>query len=157
MQQGRCVMNNYIFFWLITALGFLMFELGSPGLFYFLSFSCGALITSFAGAMCATIFDQAIIFIVSSIASFFALTKWVGKTSRSTHIRTNVHALIGKKGVVVTPANIYSQLGYVHVSGQVWAYKALNDHSFSAGSPVEIVDVRGAHVVVRPSIHSPKQ
>ncbi len=149
-------MNNYIFFWLITALGFLLFELGSPGLFYFLSFSCGALITSLAGAMCASVFDQAIIFIVASVVAFFALTKWVKKTSSSKYNHTNVHALQGKKGVIVTPATL-DQFGYVHIGGQVWAYKALNDEDIPVGSSVEIVDVRGAHVVVRPSIHSPKQ
>lgn len=144
-------MNNYIFFWLIVALFFLLFELGSPGLFYFLSFSCGALITSFAGAMCVSVFDQAIIFIVSSIAAFFALSKWVKKQTGTKHSHSNIYALQGKRGVVVTPATL-DQFGYVHIGGQVWAYKALNNEEISAGSPVEIVDVRGAHVVVRPSI-----
>lgn len=146
--MGGASMNNYIFFWLIVALFFLLFELGSPGLFYFLSFSFGALITSFASALCITMFDQAIIFIVSSIAAFFVLNKWVRKQSGNKHHHSNVYAMQGKKGVVVTPATL-NRFGYVHIGGQVWAYKTMHDEIIAVGCPVEVIDVRGAHVIVR--------
>ena len=142
-------MSIYPIFWFVTALFFLLFELGHPGLFYFLSFSCGA-----AAAFCAslwdlTIFDQIVLFFLVTIGAAVTLRKWVRRHGNRGHYQSNVYALRGKKGVVVTPVAQGQFAGYIHVEGQVWAYKVINDEVIPAGSTVEVVDVQGAHLVVR--------
>ena len=140
-------MNNIIFYWFIVAILFLLFELCSPGLFYFLSFSCGALVASVAAAFCFSQFDQAVFFLFSSIAALFLLRMWVRRYNKKNHYHSNMYALQGKQGVVITPATV-QQFGYVHINAEVWAYKTLHNEPIPAGSSVQVLDVRGAHLIV---------
>lgn len=75
------------------------------------------------------------------------LKAWV-KRSDNNHYHSNMYALQGKRGVVVTPAREY-QFGYVHIAGELWAYKSVADQEILAGSTVQVVDIRGAHLIVK--------
>jgi membrane protein implicated in regulation of membrane protease activity len=140
-------MNSYVLLWCGVALFFLLFELGSPGLFYFLSFFCGAVISALIALLELSLFDQVTMFLLSSVAAFFALKAWV-KRSDKNHYHSNMYALQGKCGVVVTPATEY-QFGYVHVAGELWACKYLAHQEIKAGATVQVVDVKGAHLIVK--------
>ncbi len=140
-------MNTYIFFWLVVAVFFLLFELGTPGLFYFLSFSCGALIAFVAGAFCMSVVDQASIFLISSVAAFFLLKEWVKRYGSKSHYHSNIYAMQGKRGVIITPATM-QQFGYVHIGGETWACKTVDNKLIPAGVAVQVMQVRGAHLIV---------
>lgn len=140
-------MNNYVLLWSGVALFFLLFELGSPGLFYFLSFFCGASISALLALMELSLFDQATMFLCSSVAAFFLLKAWV-KRSDKNHYHSNIYALQGKRGVIVTPATEY-QFGYVHIAGELWACKNAANQEIAVGSAVHIVDIKGAHLIVK--------
>lgn len=141
------MMNSYVLVWSAVALFFLFFELGSPGLFYFLSFFCGALISLLLALIDLSLFDQAVMFLLSSVVSFFFLKAWV-KRSEKNHYHSNMYALQGKQGVIVTPATEY-QFGYVHVAGELWACKNVANQEIQAGVAVQVVDIKGAHLIVR--------
>jgi membrane protein implicated in regulation of membrane protease activity len=140
-------MNSSVLLWFGVALFFLLFELGSPGLFYFLSFFYGALISALLALLGLSLFDQMIMFLLFSIASFFALKAWV-KRSDKNHYRSNMYALQGQHGVVVTPPTEY-QFGYVHIAGELWACKNLGNQEMTAGATVQVVDIKGAHLIVK--------
>ena len=142
-----CSMDNIIFYWFIVAIFFLLFELSSPGFFYFLSFSCGAFVASLAAAFCFSQCDQAMFFLFSSIAALFLLRMWVRRHNKKSHYHSNMYALQGKQGVVITPATV-QQFGYVHINAEVWACKSLHNEFIPAGSSVQVIDVRGVHLIV---------
>lgn len=142
-------MNIYPFFWFVTALFFLLFELGHPGLFYFLSFSCGSFAAFFASLLELTMFDQIIFFFIVSACSVWIMKRWVRRHGNRGHYQSNVYALLGKRGVVVTPIVRGQFAGYIHIEGQVWAYKTIGADIIPAGSLVEVIDVHGAHLVVK--------
>src|SRR3990170_205624 len=96
-------MENIVFFWLIASLLFLILEMGSPGLFYFLSFFFGSLI----GASTTFYFDsfylQSLLFLIGSVVSFIILRyamrkRWLQPEKEHP---TNVYALHGKVGIVL--------------------------------------------------------
>ena len=140
-------MTTYIFFWLVIALLFLLFELGSPGLFYFLSFAGGAAIASIAAALCYPLMVQAMTFIGASIAIIFILKKWVKKHASYNHYHSNVFALQGKQGIVIQPAQQH-QFGQVQLNGELWAFRPHQSQVITEGDVVTVLDVRGAHVIV---------
>lgn len=59
-----------------------------------------------------------------------------------------MYALRGKCGVMVTPAIEY-QFGYVHIGGELWACRTVSSKEIVAGSPVQVVDISGAHLIVK--------
>jgi len=142
-------MNTYILFWLVVACGFLLLELTSPGLFYFLSFSCGALCAALAGGVCLTVFDQKVIFLVTSFGALFVLRRWVRMQLRHNHHVSNVFALQGKRGVVVKPATS-EHFGYATIDSETWAFKMVHHQDHAAGQQIEVVAIKGAHLIVRP-------
>ena len=142
-------MSIYPFFWFVTALFFLLFELGNPGLFYFISFSCGSFAAFFASLCELTIFDQIVFFFIVSACALWMMKRWVRDYGNRGHYQSNVYALRGKRGVVVTPLVRGQFAGYIHIEGQVWAYKTLDSDVIPAGSLVEVIDVQGAHLVVK--------
>jgi membrane protein implicated in regulation of membrane protease activity len=143
------------FIWLILALFFLLLEMGSPGLFYFLSFFFGGMIASGLSIWVVDPLAQVIAFFVGSIVAFVALWFWVKKEHTVT-TKTNVYALQGKKGTVLKeiPRN---NVGLVKVGGETWSAKAVNGHLIKAGTTVEVVRVQGAHLFVIEVSHHPSK
>jgi membrane protein implicated in regulation of membrane protease activity len=142
---------SLFYFWLILAFFFLIMEIGHPGLLFFLSFSFGG----FSAAMCSYFLYP----IMIQCASFFGgmlialcILRYIGialmAKNRSVQ-QTNFYALKGKRAVVKQDI-IGMHAGLVSVGGQMWVARCIHDNDrASIGDTVEIVDVRGAHVVVK--------
>lgn len=132
--------------WLAVALICAALEMGHPGLFFFLSFACGAVITGLASlAMPEMIVAQAAFFLVATGVSFFFLCRFV--RPKIGHHHTNVDALVGKVGVVVEEL-IDEKPGRVRIVGEVWFARSTGGIDIKEGQNVRVVAVRGAHVVV---------
>jgi membrane protein implicated in regulation of membrane protease activity len=151
MIGSKPVEINMMFYgWLIVAFFFLILEMGSPGLFFFISFFFGGLVA--AGVSCITdsIIMQAVSFSGAVISALFVLRYVVipmlGKDRH--HERTNVYALKGKHGFVVKPISLQIP-GFVRINGELWVAQVTRDEHIDAGSTVEVIAVRGAHVVVK--------
>ena len=145
------ILENMFFFWLIIAVFFLILEMGSPGLFFFLSFFFGAISCAIATFFTTSLVVQSIIFIVGTFLSFIILQFLVKKNlfKGSKHDVTNVYALRGKKGRVlkcIEPEGV----GLVKVLGQVWSARIHdNEPAIKKGALVIVLDIKGAHLVVR--------
>lgn len=139
-----------VFIWSVIALAFLLLELGNPGLFFFLSFSCGA---GFSAAFSMlqpepSLVTQIITFFAGSTLAFIALSRWVKKTSAHSP-KTNVYALQGKRGTVITSITP-TESGSVKIGGETWSARAAHEHeTIALGAQVEIVTVRGVHLIVK--------
>jgi len=141
-------MTNITFFWLIVSLFFLLFEMGHPGLFFFLSFSSGALLSFIASFFSNSLPMQSALFLVGTVVSFFVLRRWVKKTKYLPHQKTNVYALHGKRGMVIRKI-VPPESGQVNVSGEVWSARSINDVAIDADQQIEVISVSGSHLVVK--------
>jgi len=142
-------MNGVIIFWLIIGLLFLIAELGSPGFFFFFSFFLGALITAFSSIFMVSIVTQLFIFLGGTTAAFLLLQLWV--RSRGANLtkkqETNVGALKGKRAVVVRAIG-HNRPGYISIYGVLWLARSANNKAIPEESWVEVVDMKGAHLLV---------
>lgn len=146
------IFSKFLYFWLITAIFFLLFEIGSPGLFFFLSFFFGAIIAAGSTVFTDSVILQGIIFLFGSVLSFLVLHFWVKKrfSKEKRHEHTNVSALKGKHAIVIklVPDNINS-FGSVKVGGEIWSARSIDLKEILVGSTVEIVEIKGASLIVR--------
>ncbi len=143
--------TDMFYWWLIIAFAFLIMEMGHPGLFFFLSFFFGGLSAAVASYFTKSVIVQTISFFGSTIVALYILRHWgvfiVGK-NRS-HQHTNFYALKGKRALV-TQDITGEQPGLVTIGGQIWAARVVHhDDRIFIGDVVEVIDVRGAHVVVK--------
>jgi membrane protein implicated in regulation of membrane protease activity len=140
LLYGNCVT------WLTIGLLFLLFELSNSGLFFFISFFFGALAAALiAGIMQSWVVELSVFLVVSAIM-FCVLRMWTEKQCTKKMQRTNIDALIGTKGLVLQSIEPFA-LGYVKVGTEIWA--ARSDMRIEVGDEVEVVMVRGAHLVVK--------
>ncbi|HSW73817.1 MAG TPA: NfeD family protein [Candidatus Limnocylindria bacterium] len=138
---------NLIYFWLTVAVGSLMLELSSFGLFFFFSFFVGGLVAAGVSTFSDEFMLQALTFLFSTLCSFGILRWWVHKEKGHGH-KTNVYALQGKDAVVQTDIAPYGQ-GQVKVGGELWSARSRESKVLLAGCVVEIVEVSGSYVVVK--------
>src|SRR5579885_2629826 len=120
-------MENYFFVWLVVAVLFLILEVGSPGLFYFLSFCIGASLSAIVSLYSDSTTLQSLVFLAGTIAALLVL-KYGIKSWKHHHKlpATNIDALHGKQGIVLEKITLQHP-GTVKVDGQIWSARALHD------------------------------
>lgn len=139
-------MVNAFFAWMIVALVCMMLEMGAPGLFFFLSFSCAALVTACVSLIYIEPVVQGITFIASTVLSF-AVLRYVVKKGEHKKIQTNVYALQGKQARVISAVR-FNMPGQVTIAGEVWSARSAGDQELNVDQLVRVLYVRGAHVIV---------
>jgi len=157
-EMYEWLVKNLLFFWLVVALFFLILEMGSPGLFFFLSFFFGALICAASTFVTESLVTQSVIFLLGSMVSFLTLHFWVRKRvlKDKEGELTNIYALRNKRAKVlkkITPPDA----GKVKVYGEIWSARSVSDHEIEQDEYVEIVDVKGSHLIVKKIIKTGKQ
>lgn len=140
--------NLYFIFWVIIFLFSVIFELLSPGLFFFLAFAFGALIAAVISLFNLELTIQLIAFIISSIISFICLKFSAAKLSRGFDYKTNVEAMIGKKAIVAQDIK-HDNRGYVKFGGELWQAQSVDNTAISVGQEVEIIRAQGVHLIVK--------
>lgn len=133
--------------WLTICLLFFIVELTGIGMFFFLSFSIGALMSAITCFWVPCLFWQALIFLGSSAVAV-ALLKFLVHPERFMHHATNAERLVGMHGLVVK-AVTHELPGQVKVHGQIWSARSIDPQVLPAGTMVEIVRVQGSHVIVK--------
>lgn len=143
-------MPDLFYWWLIVAFIFLTMEIGNPGLFFFLSFFFGGLLAAMASYISPSILIQMGSFFSGTIVALYILRHWgmflMGKNRP--HQQTNFYALKGKRAMV-TQEIVGDKAGLVNIGGHIWVARAIQGDVMYPGDTVEIIDVRGAHVVVK--------
>lgn len=143
---------NFIFFiWLSIALIFSLFEIAHPGLFLFLSFCFGALGGAIFNWLEYSLYMQLIgsllITCFASIILFYWLRKYYGAFKKGIDHQSNVYALVGRKGLVTKTVE-FEGFGFVKLNGETWMARSLDGAEIAQGYEVEVLFIRGAHVVV---------
>ncbi len=120
------------------------------GEFVLLMLGGGALVTAGAALLlpAGLLWLQLLIFaLVSAALVLGARPPLLRQFKRSTAIGTGIDAVIGSKAVVVSTVD--SGGGQVKIGGEVWSAKGVEGHRpLPPGTPVTVVDIRGATAVV---------
>ena len=143
-------MISPIYTWLIVAIMLSVVEMLSPGLFFFLSFSLGALITAGMSLVFGTLAGQLNVFFVSSLVAFLVLHQWVKRRQGRFHpaSETNMDALKGKK-VHLASVSSHARTGSLRIDGDVWTARAIDNKQLQEGALVEVIGIKGCHVLVK--------
>lgn len=135
-------MFNAAFWWAIAGLALMISELVVPGLVLFF-FGIGALVTALlAWLLPISLNAQIAIFIASSLASLFALRRFLkpifmGHSSGTSNDGENTGSLVGQSATV-TQTIEPKKTGRVLLNGTKW--KATADETISEGTEVEVIE-----------------
>lgn len=144
-------MNFAFFMWLSIALIFLLLEIANLGLFLFLSFCFGALAGSVLNWLEYSFYIQVLgsllVTCLASIILFCWIRKYYDKFEGEGDYQSNVYALVGRKGWVnktIEPGGF----GFIKLNGETWMARSLDETEILEGLEVEVLFIRGAHVIV---------
>ena len=143
-------MNTMIYVWVVIAFLGLIFEMGSPGLFYFLSFSFGGLLSAIIAFFFESIVVQGIVFLLGTCFALGVLKYWINARfyfEGKGDYKSNVYALKGKKGTVITAIES-NKVGQVKISGEIWLAESIGGEAIKDGVVVKIVRVEGCRLIV---------
>ncbi len=139
-------MNNLAWWGLVFVLC-LLIELSSPGYFFFLSFSFGAIAALGASWISGNFGLGLGVFLAVSAFSFLVLRRYT-VSSQEDGVKTNVYALKGRKGVVLAKITPYER-GWIKVDGETWAALPTDESSIEEGAYIEVVSSAGSHLKVK--------
>jgi membrane protein implicated in regulation of membrane protease activity len=135
--------------WLVVACVFGVGELITTG-FLLAPFAVGALAAAVADAAAGEV-AGAVVFVAVSAVILLMIRPIV--QSRIMHssppLRTGAAALIGKRAIVLERIANDEGVGFVRIDGEVWTARAFDDaRVIESGTPVEIIEIRGATALV---------
>jgi len=138
-------MSLYIW-WMVAFLAFLAIEIITPGTFFFLCFSVGALFATTAILLGTSLFISIIIFCIFSLLSIFSIRPLLVKYFKSKKLeKTNVDSLIGSTAKVIEKISSVTA-GKVKVAGEIWL--AVSNETIETGSTVKINSIDGTKLIV---------
>ncbi len=139
---------NEMVMWLMICVLLVLIECVTLGLTT-IWFAIGALVAMFAAMLQAPLWVQSTLFVVISIAMLIFTRPVVAKYFNKNRIKTNVEAVVGKEGIVVTAIDNLNATGMVTISGQEWtARTSESGHKIPEGSIVVVKAVEGVKVIV---------
>ena len=142
------VMQHVITAWLLTSLMLLFIELATPGLFFFVSFSFGSLFGALVAFLGYPFPVQCAVVLIVSIVQFTSMRRRLRRFNREKRHESNVHALVGKQGVV-TRAIGEHEAGLVKLGGETWSATCTEQGVIKKGAKVQVMRIEGNRVVVR--------
>jgi membrane protein implicated in regulation of membrane protease activity len=139
--------------WLILAVGLMVAEIFTLGFFLFW-FGVGALAAAVVGFLGLGLGWQFLTFAVVSIAltamSRTIFARYLPHADASV-TRTGVDSFPGKIGTVTESSQGALNQGAVRLLGTIWtAYPLAGEGPLAEGDKVEVVEVRGSSIYVRP-------
>lgn len=142
--------ENYIFFWLIALVAFLIIEIITLGLTT-IWFAAGALISFIAAWLGQPLGVQLVLFFVVSFILLIFTRPVVQKRLNGSRVRTNVNSMIGKEGKVTELIDNFNETGRIIVDGMEWTARAAEEGKrIQAGQKVVIQEIRGVKAIVNP-------
>jgi membrane protein implicated in regulation of membrane protease activity len=132
--------------WLIGALLLLFFEIGTPGLFFFISFAIGALCAALIAFMDFSLYTQCWVAFLVTLGAFVIIKMGISRYTKK--FKTNIDALIGLDGSVVQEIKLHAP-GKVKVRGEVWLALSHEDSLLDIGTLVKIYGSEGNKLIVR--------
>jgi membrane protein implicated in regulation of membrane protease activity len=128
-------------YWLIAAIVLVIVEICTAA-FGSICFAVGAGFSALVAGLGGSFVWQIIVFAAVSLLTFIFLRpmaiRWLD--SKSKDVKTNVDALIGRKGIVSERIDATQHTGRVAVDGDDWKAVSLDNAVIDKGASVEIVN-----------------
>lgn len=141
-------MDNYILFWLVAAVLFIVVELVSIGLTS-IWFAAGALSALLVAVLHGNIIIQVAVFLIVSVVLLCMTRPWARKYINSRTQKTNVDSLIGEKTILTETVNNLEATGRAVVLGKEWTVRAKNENDIiESGALVKVVEISGVKLLV---------
>jgi membrane protein implicated in regulation of membrane protease activity len=135
--------------WILVAVAFGIGEVLTTT-FVLAPFSVGALVAALVAAIGVGAVGSWATFIVVSL-----LTLWFVRPIARSHLRTppqlrtGTAALVGRRAIVLERIANDEGVGCVRIDGEVWTARAYEeDRVIEAGTPVQVIEIRGATALV---------
>lgn len=135
--------------WVVAACALGVGELLTSG-FFLAPFAVGGAFAAIVALAGAGAVPQWIFFIVVSLLALLVVRPVArAHLKMAPQIRTGTAALIGRRAIVLERISNDEAIGCIRVDGEVWTARAYDDEQvIEAGTPVQIVDIRGATALV---------
>jgi membrane protein implicated in regulation of membrane protease activity len=138
--------------WVVVAIALFAVE-ATTVTFVALYFGVAALVAALAAALGAGVPLQLILFAIVSVLTLVTTRGWVTRTlQRTPVVRSNVNAVIGRRGVVTIPITAEAGRGQIRVGTDYWSARPYMEDGpdIDAGTPVEVLAVEGNSALVIP-------
>ena len=143
-------MNWEAIFWLVAMVVFILAEAATVTLVS-IWFAAGALAAIVVALLGGGLGLQVTVFLGVAALMLISLRGVVRKYIRPKLVRTNVDAIAGTTGVVITPINNVAALGRVKLGGMEWSARSTDGSHIPEGTLVKVDRVEGVKVFVSPA------
>lgn len=134
--------------WLILLIGFLIVEAACPIHLVSIWFAAGSLVALLVSLMGAAVWLQITLFLLVSGALLALLWPMVHKYMQPKLSATNVDALVGTVGIVLSPIDNLSAVGQVKLGGMEWSARSTTGEPIPQGAKVRVDRVQGVKAFV---------
>ena len=143
-------MNRDAMLWLGAALIFLLIEANTVAVVS--AWFCLGALASMIAALCgAPLWLEGTLFIVVSALSLATFRPLVKKYFNAKVQKTNIDAVIGTVGTVLTPIDNIAATGQVKLGGMEWTARSTLGTPIPAGTVVKVDRIEGVKVFVTPA------
>ena len=136
-------------FWVILSAFLIVGEIFTAG-FFILPFSIGAAVAAGIAWFGGGVVWQWAVFLIVSVALLLPLKRFADRVTPESPIGVASDRVIGKIGVVIEEVQPHGVTGRVRLGSEEWRAAADGEEPIAADTPVEVLRIDGAHVVVRP-------
>ena len=141
---------GYTILWVVLMVVFLVVEAACPFHLVSIWFSAGSLVAAIVAALGGQLWLQILLFLLVACGLLAALWPFVKKVLNPKHTATNVDAMIGAEGYVVTAVDNLNAEGKIKLGGMEWSARSTDGKKIPAGTLVKVDRIEGVKVIVSP-------
>jgi membrane protein implicated in regulation of membrane protease activity len=137
--------------WLLVGVGLLVAEAFTLA-FVAVYFGVAALVAALIAGVGAPVWLQVIVFCAVSLLGLASTRRLATRVFRGPVVRTNVHSLAGRRGIVTKAISVDEGKGQVRIGTDYWSAKPYFEDApvIPEGTRVEVLKVEGVTAVVMP-------
>lgn len=147
MKEGNR-MSPLAIIWLVLLVVFLIAEAACPIHLASIWFAVGALVALLCSLVGVPVWLQITLFVLVSAGLLALLWPLVRKYMNPKLVATNVDAMAGSVGIVVSPIDNVDAVGQVKVNGMEWSARSTTGEDIPAGAKVRVDRVQGVKLYV---------
>ncbi|WP_423055429.1 NfeD family protein [Acetobacterium carbinolicum] len=141
---------NFILFWLVLFIVFLLVELVTAGALVSIWFCVGSLVAMAVAYLGAPFWVQMTLFLLISVGLLLGTKPFLKKHMDSKTITTNADRILTKRGIVEEEINNLKGIGVVKVDGKSWTARNIDGEVIiPVGMEVEVVAIEGVKAMVK--------
>ena len=141
---------TWFWFWVILAAFLIVGEIFTMG-FFLLPFGVGAAAAALSSWLGVNVVGQWIIFLLVSIPALLLIKRFAERATRHREpLQVASDRTLGKTGIVLEAIHPHGGMGRVRVGLEEWRAQPETPAEIPEGTVVDVVQVDGNHLIVRP-------